>query len=225
LPLYLRRHRRDFPVRSHYLLAEPAAIQKWRSRFALLGDGLKVGIAWRAGSGAPESQRRTIDLSRWASLLSLPNVHFVNLQHGDCRQEIEALAEWGATLHHWADADNRDDLDGLAGRVAALDLVITVGNSLAHLAGALGVETWALVPRSFAWRWLTDQRRTPWYPSVKIYRQEQPDQWESLLSRVRQDLLNQYTQPDEVKPMHGVPRPHWVGQPQGALATPHPRTR
>jgi ADP-heptose:LPS heptosyltransferase len=138
------------------------------------------------------------------------------LQHGDCQQEIDELARKGATLHHWADADNRDDLDGLAARVAALDLVITVGNSLAHLAGALGAETWGLIPRSFGWRWLNDEERTPWYSSVKLYRQEQPDHWEPTLARVRHDLLNHYTQPDEVKSMHGVPRPHWAGQTQGS---------
>jgi hypothetical protein len=147
-------------------------------------------------------------------------VHFINLQHGDCAAEIEQVdRDFGVTVHHWRDADNRNDIEGLAARMAAVDLVISVGNANVHLAGALGVTAWALLPQHGAWRWLSGREDSPWYPAVRLFRQEAPNDWEALFLRVRQELLNKVPGAVDSKTMWPVPAPHWAGAAAAALST------
>jgi ADP-heptose:LPS heptosyltransferase len=84
--------------------------------------------------------------------------------------------------------DNREDLEGLAGLIEGCDLVVSVGNATAHLAGALGQRTWVLLPYVAGWRWLHEGSTCPWYPSVRLYRQAERGRWESVLEAIRRDL-------------------------------------
>jgi hypothetical protein len=191
----------------------------WRERFAALGPGLKIGISWRAGDKPKEKRLRTTRLEQWKSLLETPGVHFVNLQYGDCEADIDGLRRYcGVTLHHWRDTDNRNDLDGLAARMAALDLVISVGNANIHLAGALGVPAWSLLPCHGGWRWLAGRRDTPWYPSVRLFRQDRPGDWETLFMTVRQELLHRLGIAADPNTMRVIPPPHWESARTGRMS-------
>ena len=86
--------------------------------------------------------------------------------------------------------DNLSDLDGLASLIDACDLVISVDNSTVHLAGALGKPTWILLPYIPDWRWLLDREDSPWYPSVKLYRQSRYGAWGDVFARINTDLRN-----------------------------------
>jgi len=190
LPMHLRQDLRGFPRRRSYLVADPDKISDWQNRFRALGDGLKVGISWRGGSEASVRHLRSTKLDQWTELFRVPGAHFINLQYGDCRLEIEEAKELlGTTIYDWKDADPLKDLDNFAAQISALDLVITVDNSTLHMAGALGVPTWAVIPKGNNWRWLQDVEDTPWYPSVRLFSQTKLHNWTDAFLRLR-DLLH-----------------------------------
>jgi tetratricopeptide (TPR) repeat protein/ADP-heptose:LPS heptosyltransferase len=190
LPLFLRRSVADFPIRRRYLVADSAAVDQWRARLAALGTGLKIGISWRAGGKPSERRRRSTTLADWQSLLALPGTHWINLQYGETGEELlTARRELGVEIHDFAEGDPLVDMDEFAAKVSALDLVLSVGNATVHLAGALGVTTWALLPPVPGWRWQIDGLTTPWYPSVRLYRQSAVNTAPDMLRRVKADLM------------------------------------
>ena len=147
LPRYYRREASDFPHRRRFLAADPGLTRRWRVRLDQLGPGLKIGISWRGGNKPTIQRRRSTRLDDWRPLLELPGVHFVNLQYGDCRPELDDLRDrTGVVIHHWDDVNPLKDMNGFAAQIAALDLVISIDNSTVHMAGALGVPVFTLLP-------------------------------------------------------------------------------
>jgi tetratricopeptide (TPR) repeat protein len=190
VPLYLRRTATDFPSRRSYLQADSQAVARWRARFAELGAGLKIGISWRAGGRPSERRRRTTGLAEWQDLFALPGAHWINLQYGDTTDDVLTVArEQGVPIHDFAAGDPLVDLDEFAAKISALDLVVSVGNATVHLAGALGVPAWAILPPVPGWRWQIAGAASPWYESVRLYRQRTADGWEDVFAQVRADLL------------------------------------
>jgi tetratricopeptide (TPR) repeat protein/ADP-heptose:LPS heptosyltransferase len=190
LPGILRTRLEDFPARQGFLIPDVGLIDRWRDRFDQLGPGPKIGIAWRDAADHRQKQVRSIPLAAWAPILSLDGFCFVNLQGGNVTAEVAQVEDrLGISIHDWEDADPRRDLDGLAAQMAALDLVITVGNINAHLAGALGVPVWTLVPYPANWRWMKDRGDSPWYPSMRLFREQAAGNDALLLAEVRQALL------------------------------------
>ena len=92
------------------------------------------------------------------------------------------------TVHDWEDADPLKDLDGFAAQIAALDLVISVDNSTVHMAGALGVPVWVLLPYVSEWRWLQARGDSLWYSTVKLFRQSSASDWKSVIIEVSKEL-------------------------------------
>ncbi len=185
LPRFFRRSEAAFPSRSAYLSADPARVQAWRTRLAALGPGRKVGIAWRGGKEALVQRARSIALERWAVLAGLPDVQWVCLQYGDRADEIARAHAVGLHVQDWADADPLRDLDGHAAQIAALDAVISIDNATVHMAGALGVPTWVLLPCVSDWRWQVGREDSPWYPSLRLFRQHRAGDWDDVFARVR----------------------------------------
>ncbi len=189
LPVYLRPDRESFPRQQQFLVADPAQVTAWRERFAALGTGLKIGISWRAGGRPSERRRRTTQLADWQPLLALGGVHWINLQYGEADEEIaEAQNRFGVTIHDWPEGDPLIDLDGFAAKLKALDLVISVGNATTHMAGALGTTAWVLLPLVPAWRWMTAGEESPWYASVRLFRQPKLDDWQTPFQQVLDHL-------------------------------------
>jgi hypothetical protein len=190
LPLFLRPSLASFPQRKAYLFADVREVEGWRELYKTLGEGLKIGISWQGGKGYVR-RIRSIPLVQWGKLLSIPGIHFVNLQYGDCTAELEKIKEkLGTTIHHWEDADPLKELDGFAAKIAALDLVISVDNSTVHMAGALGVPVWTLLPFNCDWRWMQEFEDTPWYPAMHLFRQKTQGDWCEVFDRVVVALKN-----------------------------------
>ncbi len=188
LPLFLRPDQSSFPRQKEYLSADAREIEKWRDRLDTLGAGLKVGISWRGGKGYVRRIRSTT-LEQWAVLFSIPGIHFINLQYGECGRELQEIKEkMGITIHDWEDADPLNDLDAFAAKISALALVISVDNSTVHIAGALGVPVWTLLSFVGEWRWLRDVEDTPWYKTVRLIRQTSPGDWDYVFRRASSDL-------------------------------------
>jgi tetratricopeptide (TPR) repeat protein len=190
LPLYFRSTRQSFPNRRHFLVPEAERQAEWRKRYDDLGPGLKIGISWRAGGQPSERRKRTTGLDLWREVFAVPGVHLINLQYGECADELAATRrELGATIHELEGADPLVDLDAFAAKIAALDLVLSVGNATVHLAGALGVSAWAVLPTIPGWRWMIAGRESPWYPSVRLFRQRERGQWAPVFGEVADALF------------------------------------
>ena len=164
------------------------AAQRWRARYAALGDKPKIGLSWRGGRRPKERLQRTTQLPDWSAVLQC-DAEFINLQYGDCSQDItEVRRELGIEIHDWEDADPLADLDDFFGQISELDLVISTDNSTVHFAGAAGVPVWNLLPQPSDFRWMLDRDDSPWYPSMRLFRQSSKGDWRSLFDDVGQQL-------------------------------------
>jgi Flp pilus assembly protein TadD/polysaccharide pyruvyl transferase WcaK-like protein len=192
LPRFLRRAAPDFPG-SPYLAADAVATARWRERFAALGGRRVIGISWRGGGAPRAREARSIALEQLAPLFAIEGVRIVDLQYGDHREEIARFNAGAANpLARFDDIDPLRDMDGFAAAIAALDAVVCVDNSTAHLAGALGVPTLLLLPFQADWRWEHGREASPWYASLRLLWQQQPgpDAWPSVVQRASEQLSN-----------------------------------
>ncbi|SMF40754.1 Flp pilus assembly protein TadD, contains TPR repeats [Tistlia consotensis] len=158
-----------------YLEADPSRREALRRR---LDDARPlVGLAWRSGNPA-NGAARTPPLEAWKPLLARRDLRFVALQYGDIGEDLAAFRALGGEVELFDGLDLRDDLEGLAALIAALDGVVTIDNATLHVAGALGVPTLGLLPFGPNWRWFEGHgNRTPWYGSVRLLRQTSPGDW------------------------------------------------
>jgi tetratricopeptide (TPR) repeat protein/ADP-heptose:LPS heptosyltransferase len=170
---------------SPYLVADPAKREQLRGRHA--DGGPLIGLAWHTNN-AKTGRERSIDLSLLAPLFTRSDIRWVSLQYGDhdaLEQEAEAA---GAPILIDRSVDQLSNLDLFAAQIAAMDLVITIDNSTAHLAGALGVPVWVLLPFAPDWRWLLDREDSPWYPTMRLFRQPNAGGWQSVVQRVQKAI-------------------------------------
>jgi tetratricopeptide (TPR) repeat protein len=170
---------------SPYLIADAAERDRLRASYA---DGRRlVGLAWYTNNRKWGSQR-SIDLSLLASLFKRTDTQWISLQYGDHDGLESQVAEASAPIYIDRTVDQLADIDLFAAQVAAMDLVITIDNSTAHLAGALGVPVWVLLPFMPDWRWLLDREDCPWYPTMRLFRQPKIGDWESVVEKVEHAL-------------------------------------
>jgi ADP-heptose:LPS heptosyltransferase len=190
LPRLVRRRIDDCLSTAGYLQADPARIAAWRARLSRGGNGFKVGVAWKGGKDHETQRKRTIPMEEWKAVFQVPGVRFFNLQHGQAAAEAAIVRErFGVTIDDGTDCDPLTDLDDFAAKVAALDLVISADNSTVHLAGALGVPVWTLLPFSADWRWMFERETTPWYSTMRLLRCHSPGQWADLVHRTARRLV------------------------------------
>ena len=142
---------------------------------------VKVGIVWAGNPKHPRDRKRSCPAELFLPFADIPGVSLYSLQLGPRVSDLR-LSEAGTAVNDLADAIG--DFADTAAIVARLDLVITVDTAVAHLAGGLGSPTWVLIPFSPDWRWLLKREDTPWYPSMKIFRQTEPGNWPEVFARV-----------------------------------------
>jgi tetratricopeptide (TPR) repeat protein len=170
---------------SPYLKPAPASQAMFRTRYA---DGRRViGLAWYT-SNQKTGRKRSIDLARFAPLFRIPGIRWVSLQYGDFDRLQEQVSTARAPLFIDRSVNQLADLDLFAAQVAAMDLVITIDNSTAHLSGALGIPTWLLLPFVPDWRWLQKGGSSSWYPNLRLFRQPALNDWQPVLQTVETGL-------------------------------------
>src|SRR5438046_2172039 len=148
---------------------------------SLAGRKRKVGIAWAGARHNTNDRRRSCPLALLASLFEIREVAWFSLQKGDGEEEIAAVPN----AKRLVCLDARNDFDRTATLATALDLVISVDTSIAHLAGALARPTWILLPFAPDWRWQLGRDDSPWYPTLRLFRQPRPRDWQSVVARVQ----------------------------------------
>jgi tetratricopeptide (TPR) repeat protein len=158
---------------------------------ARLSDGRKViGLSW-ISKNTRHGARKSAQLHDFANVLRLPGCRIIDLQYGDTHVEREAVQQdLGATVERLGDVDNLNDIDGLAALISACDIVVTVSNTTAHLAGALGKETYLLVPagRARLWYWFRDRADSPFYSRMQVSRQKLNQPWSDLVGAVTAEI-------------------------------------
>jgi tetratricopeptide (TPR) repeat protein len=183
LPCLFKTRLETIPATVPYLRPPMELAERWRRRLRALA-GLKVGLVW---AGRPEHVndfRRSVDLATLAPLLGVPGISFASLQLGPRAAALDApdAPKIAQVLPEHA------DFAETAGAIAALDLVIAVDTSVAHLAGALGKPTWVLLPSVTDWRWLIGREDNPWYPTMRLFRQQDAAPWADVIARVTAEL-------------------------------------
>ena len=174
------------------LHADPALTGRYRSAWAKMGSALNVGLSWHSRAEATGALR-SIPPEALAPLAARPDTRFHSLQYG--QPDLTAFSQaFGAPLLSDPSVDPLASLTRQAAQIAALDLVITIDNATAHLAGALGVKTWLLLPKGSEWRWGTRLFETALYPSVRLFRASDFGQWGTALWRLAEEFRTYQTQ-------------------------------
>jgi len=150
-------------------------------------SGRRIGLIWAGNPSHRHDRWRSIhDVRLLTPLLDAPNTVFYNLQYGDRSEDFDK-AELGHRIVRLGD-ERIVDFWNLAGFVKQMDLVISVDTAVSHLSGALGVPTWTLLAFGGEWHWMTEREDTPWYPTMRLFRQKLRNDWPDLIARVAQAL-------------------------------------
>jgi tetratricopeptide (TPR) repeat protein len=193
----------SIPAPIPYLVPEPEAVARWRRELAPESE-MKIGVVWAGNPVHPDDRNRSLPLERLAPLLEIPSVRWFSLQVGERAADIAGLPGGPIT-----DLSRRlKDLAETAAAIVNLDLVIAVDTAVVHLAGALGRPTWVLLPFAPDWRWMFDRDDSPWYPSLRLFRQQRRGEWDAVVAHVRTALVREIAARERVG--HEAPPPDKV---------------
>ena len=183
LPLAFPAEINSIPAKIPYLKAAPKDAASWKKRLASDGAGRRVGLVWAGSSEHRGDRTRSIHLSDFAALAGIDGNIYYSLQKGDAADQSPPpglpLRDFTADLNDFCDT---------AAMLENLDLVISVDTAVAHLAGAMGKAVWVLVSSAPDWRWLREGEETPWYPTMRIFRQKSRGDWGEVMGRVAERL-------------------------------------
>jgi len=175
----------SIPTPIPYLKAEPRLAEEWGRRFDSSDNRLRVGLVWGGRGTHSNDRNRSIKLGQFAPLASAANAAFYSLQKGTASADAGdpprgmLLTDWTKELNDFAET---------AALVQNLDLLITVDTAVAHLAGAMGKPVWLLTPLAPDWRWMLEREDSPWYPTIRLFRQTSVGDWGEVLRRVELEL-------------------------------------
>lgn len=175
----------NIPNQVPYLRAAPMAVEYWARRICSLNGLVRVGIAWAGNPDHVNDRNRSMRLTQLAPLASVNGVSWISLQKGAGAEQLHVepkvmdLVDWTDDLGDFADT---------AALIENLDLVIAVDTSVVHLAGALNKPVWVMVPFAPDWRWLLDRSDSPWYPSMRLFRQGTRGDWGGVVNQVAHEL-------------------------------------
>jgi Tfp pilus assembly protein PilF len=193
LPRIFRTTLATVPADVPYLFADPELVEHWRQELApgpsfpnsSLGTRAMIGVAWQGNPGHTNDRHRSVPLVSFEPLARLDGVRLFSVQKGPGTEQLASarerfsLPDLGGQFRTFQDT---------AAVLKNLDLVITVDSAVAHCAGALGIPVWVLVPYAADWRWLLDREDSPWYPTMRLFRQKELGNWDEVFDRVLVDL-------------------------------------
>ncbi len=183
LPHLFRTRLETIPSPSAYLKVSAGNLESWRQVFAELPTAKRrIGLVWQGNPKHRNDHNRSLSLHLLDELLSTPGHQFLSLQKGLTRNSLpESIIDLAPLLV---------DFNETAAAIECLDLVISVDTAVTHLAGALGKPVWTLLPYAPDWRWLLFRDDSPWYSSMRLFRQPIPDDWPSVIREVKRSLLD-----------------------------------
>jgi len=184
LPFIFNTNLFDIPARKPYLFADGNKVREWQDK---LGTKTKkrIGIAWSSSSGFRDDKKRSLSLEQFSEILHPEEFEYICLQK-EIKPSDQAFFERYQNVQFYG--DELKDFADTAALIDCVDLVISTCTSIPHLSAALGKESWILLSYNPDWRWLLDRQDSPWYPSIKLYRQAERGDWESVFKLVNRDL-------------------------------------
>jgi tetratricopeptide (TPR) repeat protein len=192
----------NIPAHVPYLFAGDDLVRQWRERLSK-HSGFKIGISWRGSPTHPADRQRSFHLSQFAPLAEIPGLALISLQKGPGTEQLAEVP--------FAVQDLGPDFDESAGAfmdsaavMKNLDLVITSDTAIAHLAGALGVSVWVALPLVPDWRWLLDREDSPWYPTMRLFRQKKVGEWGAVFRHIEEALRERLGAPRPAPPQGGT---------------------
>jgi tetratricopeptide (TPR) repeat protein len=190
MPLAFGTQPDSLPAQTPYLHAEPALVEKWWQRIG--ADGFKIGICWTGSNNTDMGIDRSFPLKALAPLAAIPGVRFISLQQVDGLDQLADLPS-GMTVETLGDDfdSGPDAFVDTAAAMQSLDLIISCDTSVAHLAGALGRPCWTALKHQPEWRWTLQEKTTPWYPGMSLFRQDAPGDWASVFAAMAATLKAQ----------------------------------
>ncbi|MBX7199585.1 MAG: tetratricopeptide repeat protein [Rhodospirillaceae bacterium] len=191
---WFRKDFSDFPAHPGYLKPDVRRRADLRAKYrdGRLSPRPLIGISWQRADGTLLSPAKSLPLAQWGPILHVAGCTFVNLQYGNTAAEIDAVSRTaGVRIVSDPAVDPLIDLDAFAAQVAAMDLVISTSSATAHMAGALGVPVWTLLPVGVGalWHWFLDREDSPWYPSMRLIRQSTRGAWDPVLDAASAGLV------------------------------------
>jgi tetratricopeptide (TPR) repeat protein len=191
----------NVPADVPYLSADAALVEYWRSELSSI-PGIKIGIAWQGNPRFPADCMRSIPLTHFTPLAQVDGVRLLSLQKGSGREQLPAVASYLPVIDL---ADRLDETTGgfmdTAAVMKNLDLVVTSDTSIAHLAGALGVPVWVALALGADWRFLLEREDSPWYPTMRLFRQTQMGDWDGVFERIAAELREGPGRPAQPLPL------------------------
>jgi hypothetical protein len=188
LPGVLGIDEKTIPCTGPYVFGDPERLERWRPRVEAL-PGFKVGVSWQGSPTFAADRYRSMPLANFEPLAKIPGITLVSLQKGTGTEQIEPNRQ-RVPVQTWDDLDRDGAFMDTAAVMAHLDLVITTDTAAAHLAGALGRPVWVLLSVAGDWRWLIDRSDSPWYPTMRLFRQKVFGNWGGVMTDVAAALRN-----------------------------------
>ena len=188
LPAFFDTVEDTIPTQVPYLKTDPKRVEDWRKFLNSLPGRLKVGFVWAGSANNSTDKERSLTVDQLSKFFDLEDIQFVSLQKG---RKDEPLPERDNVFDA---ASKLKDFRDTAAAIEALDLVLTVDTSVAHLAGALAKPVWIMIPKIKDWRWGTEGNTNPWYPTVRIFRQPVQGEWLAVTDAVCEALDQELAQ-------------------------------
>ena len=185
LPYILGTKLETIPQKIPYINADTAIVRKWQDRIKSVTSSAKIGLVWAGDPKLKFGHSRSCPIEAFSSLAELDDIIFYSLQKGEASEHATnppkgiSLADYTEDIHDFSDT---------AAIISNMDLIISVDTAVAHLAGALGKPVWILLPFVPDWRWMKDREDSPWYPTMRLFRQPSSGDWQSVMVHVEKAL-------------------------------------
>ncbi len=187
LPLILGITAQNIPLNIPYINVDQDIVKRWSEKLLLHSSRYKIGLIWSGNPKYNADRLRSFNLNTFTPLAVLKDVTFYSLQKGEAAKQAK---DPPGEMHLIDYTDEVYDFSDTAAIIKNLDLIISVDTSVAHLAGALGKPVWVLLPFSPDWRWMLNREDSPWYPTMRLFRQTSHGDWESVVEKVLVELKN-----------------------------------
>jgi hypothetical protein len=185
LPGFFGTEIETIPAAIPYISVSPVKLSSWRDRLRGDGSRLKVGLSWAGRPTHKKDHYRSLSLSLMSPLGGVAGVTFYSLQKGEASLQSVSPPSGMKLVDYTSELGDFSDTAGLLGN---LDLVISVDTAVVHLAGAMGKRVWTLLPYAPDWRWLLGREDSPWYPTMRLFRQPAPGDWQTVIAQVAASL-------------------------------------
>jgi tetratricopeptide (TPR) repeat protein len=185
LPFVFNTRVETIPAKIPYITADTELVRKWGKKLHDDNSLFKIGLVWAGNPKHKNNYDRSCSLEVFRPLTQCENISFYSLQKGEAGKQAKNSFEGMNFIDYM---DEVHDFADTAALIENLDLIVSVDTAVAHLAGALGKQVWTLLPFAPDWRWMLNREDSPWYPTMRLFRQPSPGDWKSVIDKIKDEL-------------------------------------